>query len=397
MAELAPAELAQKGAGRAPQARRLLLVPPGGADARPRSRGPASASVAGDGVPHLARRHLSPAQVGREPRGALRPRGVAVRSRSRRARRRGSSRGARARPPRPGARRRRTPAAQGRMRLASPASDEGEAAGGSAGAGGSARRAPADGSSGAPAARRARQNGVKTVYGRPSPVRGPRAGRPAGCLDGHERADPAGGERRPHGGVVRGLVRLEAARPHHGVGAGPLAPARPRRRPGRRASTDESRAETTQVRVQARERVPEPPARRRRPAPRRGARAAPTRTRAGGGRRRPARSGPRPAAPGCPPGAGRGAATGSSAVCCRGRSRSSGLLGSEGCRQGPAGQSALVRGRVVTEYDRRPPCAIAAAASSADGRDPSACSAGYTSIGTAQDGRAAVPRVEDRR
>ena len=77
VAELAPAELAEKGAGGAPQARRLLLVPPG------RSYGRLEVETrlfegAGDGVPDLARRHLAPAQVRRETRAAFEVGPVAV-------------------------------------------------------------------------------------------------------------------------------------------------------------------------------------------------------------------------------------------------------------------------------------------------------------------------------
>ena len=77
MAELAPPELSEEGAGGAPRARRLFLVPA----RRPDGRLEVESGLlerSPDGVPDLARRQLAPAQVRREARAALEIGPVAV-------------------------------------------------------------------------------------------------------------------------------------------------------------------------------------------------------------------------------------------------------------------------------------------------------------------------------
>ena len=356
--ELAPAELAQEGAGGAPQARRLLRVPVRRGRARPRPRArPRRASRrrrATPGAPS-ARPSAGGARAASCPRG----RGGRGRRRSRRARpsRKPSRRAAR--PPRPAARRRRT--RPPRAAAPPPPAPRGRGPRGSAGAGGSARGA-GRGSSGAPAARRARQNGVKTVYGRPSRVRTESGSASRFAWGATTASIPRAASAASQGVVVGGLVRLEAARPHHGVGARLAPPARPRRRPGRRAPPAVASPDGAGRRPGSRASARATSAPRRR-GPRRGAPAVPTRRPAGVSRRRPRAIRAAASSAGLSPSRrSRRSHRIVGGVICRGRSRSSGLLGRRSA-------AALARGRVVMEYDRRRRAAIAAAALASDGRE----------------------------
>ena len=208
-------------------------------------------------MPHLARRHLSPAQVGREPRGALRPRGVPAGGvAGERALEEGLQARLRARLARspdvaelgrPGPERLRLQGREGEPR-------------GSAGAGGSAWGA-GRGSSGAPAARRARQNGVNTVYGRPSRVR-TESGSASRLAWGATTAPiprAASAASRASSSAVSSGSRPRA---HTTASAAARSASAATAATGSPRSTTQSRAQTPQVAVEARERVPEPPARR---------------------------------------------------------------------------------------------------------------------------------------